>query len=75
MKLRGFDITKCQRGWECDCFFTVRTASVFTDEEMVVRFGSRWFLHAMLGSYFAAKAAASKLRAKPGERAIHGWSD
>lgn len=73
MKLRGFDITNSQRGWVCDCFFTVFTSNQFTAEEHVVRGRSKWLLFSMWNSYRSAKLRSEELKAGPGERELKGW--
>lgn len=74
MKLRGFDITKAQLGWVCDCCFTVTTARQFTDEGHAVRGRSKWIWLAMWRSYRLAKKFAKSVQAKPGEREANGWA-
>ena len=74
MKIKGYDTTKAQRGWVCDCYYTVTTAQQFSDEERVVRGHGRWMWLAMLRSYLAVRKAAAQLQAKPGEREAKGWA-
>jgi len=75
MKLRGFDITKSQRGWVSDCYFMETTASQFTDVEFSTRSGSSWAIVAFIKSYFAARRLAAIVRSKPGERMAKGWTE
>lgn len=74
MRLRGFDITRGQLGWICDCYFMVTTANQFTSEEHVARGYGKWIWLAVWRGYKAAKRSSVELRAKPGERAAKGWS-
>ncbi len=73
MTIRGYDITKSQRGWVCDTCFLVTTARQCTAEEHVIRAASRWFVLAMIKGYLAARKTAESLQAAPGERAEKGW--
>jgi len=81
MKIRGFDITKAQRGWVCDCCFTVETANQFSAEEHAIRVGSPQgrrgllaFLGTLVYAYLTAWKKAYSLTARRGERAAKGWA-
>ncbi len=73
MIIRGYDLTRAQRGWVCDTCFMVTTARQCTAEEHVTRAASRWFVVAIIKGYLAAKRMAELLQAAPGERAEKGW--
>lgn len=79
LKLRGFDLTKAQRGWVCDCCYTVETANQCSREEHVARGYSSslsvigMFL-AMWDSWRNAKFNAARIQARPGEREANGWA-
>ena len=75
MRLRGFDVTKGQLGWVCDCHFMVTTIRQFTAEEHAVRDGSSWLLLAMLKAWWLARRTARAMQAKPGERTAIGWAE
>lgn len=74
MRIRGFDLTRAQHGWQCDACYTVFTANQFTAEERVVHSGGRWLLTAIWNGWRAAKREAADLAAKPGEREAVGWN-
>ena len=73
-KLRGFDITRAQLGWQCWTYFRVTTAGQFTDEEHHVTSGHRYLLVALLLGWWEARKHARQLAAKPGEREANGWA-
>lgn len=78
-KIRGYDLTKAQRGWVCDCCFTVETAEQFTPEEHTVRHGRTGrgvvsMLLAMFGAYLLARRTAANLAAPRGVRVAKGWA-
>lgn len=75
MAIRGYDLTRAQRGWVCDTCFTVVTSRQFSAEEHTVRSRSRWFLLAVIKGYRAAKREAAILAAESGERARKGWAE
>ena len=74
MRLRGFDTTRSQLGWVCDCCFLFETTNQSTAEEHVVREGGKWMWLAMLRSWRSARKYAALHAAKPGEREKLGWS-
>lgn len=73
MKIRGFDLTRSQRGWVCHFVFLVTTANQFTDQEEAVRSYGRWPLTALWNGWMGAKRLEKLLKAKPGEREAKGW--
>lgn len=73
MRLRGFDLTRAQRGWVCEVCFTVFTVNQCSAEEHVIRSGGRWILSAMWNGFWDARRTAMSLAAKPGERKKLGW--
>jgi hypothetical protein len=74
MRVRGYDISKAQLGWQAECFFMVYTSQQFTAEERMATGYSRWLLLALLNSYLEARRFHRELKAKPGEREAQGWA-
>lgn len=72
-KIRGYDLTKGQRGWQCDVAFAVHTARQDSMEEHAVRGHGRWMFSAMWNAYWIARRLIDELQARPGERATNGW--
>ena len=75
MNINGFEITKAQRGWLCDCHFSITTSKQFTDELHISHGQSRWLILSILKSTQAAGKTARELSARPGERAAKGWAN
>lgn len=73
MRIRGYDLTRAQRGWICDVAFAVLTVNQCSAEEHVVRSGGRWMLTAMWNGFWAANKAALKIEATPEQRSACGW--
>jgi len=73
MKTHGFDITRAQRGWKCDCYFHVFTERQFTAEGHATRGFGRYWWSAMWRSYRLAKVVYVRHAATSEERKAKGW--
>lgn len=73
MRIRAIELSRAQRGWVCDVFFTVQTLQQFTPEEMAIRSGGRWILTAIWNGLREAKRKASSEEATPDEIKKRGW--
>lgn len=75
MVIHGFDITRAQLGWVCDCHFDVLTAHQFTEESTWNSGHGKWIWLAMWRSWRMAKEKHNRMKAKPGEREARGWAE
>ena len=75
MKTNAIQVQKCQIGWRCEWFYSVATIKQCTNVNRSHEAGSRFFVIAILKSWWQARHLASIERAKPGEREVAGWSE
>lgn len=73
MKTNGFDVSKCQRGWICEWFYSVTTSTQFSDVSRSAQAGSRFMLIAIVAAWLLARRLSRIERAKRGERSAKGW--
>lgn len=74
MRVNRIDVTRSQLGWACAIYFSVTTASQFSDEYLAVSGFSRWLVAATWKAWRNARALYCQRRARPGEREAKGWS-
>lgn len=74
MKIRGYDLTRAQRGWVCDVCFQVLTLNQSSAEEHTLRTGGRWMLTAIWNARRLARRVSAGTEATPAERwELCGW--